>query len=263
MLSRLLLRGRGVLAAALWLLFAAPVFAQVTPPQLDPTHYWTYRLLAPVPGLEPIDVSDQFFRQPVPVSVDRLERLLNWVVKDGSAVRDTFLHYTWWNIPQQLPAPRTVVVTNQFGSQLVQVQRLAFLLAPAWKNVPQPIPPPANHYLCYRVIAPPLPQHPRVLMDEWREDVQLPGPIEFLCNPCLKRHQGQIFPPVDTLTHLAVYPIQPQSDVFQPILADQFFTGQVPVRQLPPEYLFVPSEKIDEPTGALPRTWGRLKTLYR
>jgi len=38
------------------------------------------------------------------------------------------------------------------------------------------------------------------MRDEWHETIQSPGPIEFLCAPCRKQHQGLTFPVVDTVT---------------------------------------------------------------
>lgn len=243
--------------------------AQGNPPGVDPTHYWTYRLLQPFPYPQPIAVRDQFFPAYVPNQTDTLQRLLNWVIKTdlatgfNSVPTDTFLHYTWWNLKDKLPVNEFVTVTNQFGSYPVQVHQLDFLLAPAWKNYNSPVPPHGSHYLCYRADGFPPPTRAFAFHDEWRFD-QLPiGPLEFLCVPCWKQHQGQVFEPLDTLTHLAVYRIPPISDTFYPLLSDQFFNGPHLVRQTPPEYLFVPSTKKLIVTDTKKSSWGRLKTLYR
>jgi len=230
---------------------------------INPTHYWTYHNLQPTSSPQPIFVQDQFFRQGIPVTVDSLPRFLNWVRKNNSAVPDTFLHYTWWNIVDKFPVNKTVIVTNQFGSRTVQVLNLEFLLAPALKNQAAGLPPKANHYLCYRATGFPGPPNGYDLQDEWKVDFQIPRDLEFLCTPCLKEHQGQIFPPVDTLTHLAVYPVTPVSDVFAPFVVDQFGQRQLFLRQFPLEYLFVPSQKTELPTDVKRGTWGKLKTLYR
>ncbi len=253
---------RCVLAGCM-LLVAVSALAQANPPQVDPTHYWTYRLLDPILKPSPVFVQDQFFRAGVPLQVDSLDRLVNWVHKNNSAVRDTFLHYTWWNVQPKLPVNRRAIVTNQFGTATIQVTNVEFMLVPAWKNQPQPVFPFANHYLCYRAQGFPAPPLSYLLQDEWRQDVQHPDPMEYLCVPCLKEHQGQVFPPPDTLTHLALYPIHPQSDRFFPFIADQFALGQHLVEQQPVEYLLVPSLKVEIPTETKKTTWGRLKTLYR
>src|SRR5882672_10481814 len=167
----------------------------------NPTHYWTYHNLQPAENPQPIFVKDQFFKQGVAVTVDSLERLLNWVHKNNSPVLDTLIHYTWWNIIEKLPVNKNVIVTNQFGSFPVQVLNLEFLLVPAFKNQSAGGIPPAtiaNHYLCYRATGFPGPPQGYDLQDEWKVDFQFPKEMEFLCNPCLKQHQGQTFPVIDT-----------------------------------------------------------------
>jgi hypothetical protein len=245
------------------LCMAASVHAQPPGYPYDPTHYWTYDILTLQPEPQPIFAADQFFRLGVPLTVDRRERLLNWVEKNGSPVPDTLLHYTWWNVLEKLPVNRSVIVTNQFGSFPVQVQNLEFLLAPAHKNYTAGELPKANHYLCYRALGFNPAPIPYDLLDEWRRDFQAPGPMEFLCAPCMKEHFGITYPAVDTVTHLAVYPIHPISELFFPLVRDQFTVRPEEVAQLSFEYLFVPSEKTDMPVGVKQDTWGRLKQLYR
>lgn len=229
----------------------------------NPTHYWTYHLMDPVQVPTTVFARDQFWQQPVPLTVDRLERLLNWVHKNNSAVPDTFLHYTWWNIQQKHPVNRDVLVTNQFGSHPVRVENLEFMLAPAHKNHPSPVPPLANHYLCYRAFGFPGQPNQYQLRDEWRLAFQQPGPLEYLCAPCEKQHNGLYFPILDPITHLAVYPITPTSDHFFPFISDQFWQQPNHAVQFPLEYLFVPSEKTHPPTDTKKSTWGKIKTLYR
>jgi len=247
------------------LCMAANVHAAPPGFPFDPTHYWTYSLQVPQPQPQPIFAADQFFKTGVPLTVDTRVKLLNWVQKNNSLVPDTLLHYTWWNVLEKLPVNRTVIVTNQFGSSRVQVLNLEFLLAPAYKNFSNAVggPPVANHYLCYRATGFPGPPAAYDLRDEWRVDTQQPGPMEFLCAPCMKEHLGKIYPVVDTVTHYAAYPIQPVSDVFYPFLLDQFRPSNEFVQQHPIEYLFVPSEKTDLPVDTKKDTWGRLKLMYR
>lgn len=264
---------RGIATAALrlciagfvLLLLSASAGAQPPGTPFDPTHYWTYHSLQPVVQPQPIFVQDQFFRGGIPVTVDRLDRFLNWVQKNNSAVPDTFLHYTWWNIIEKLPVNRSVIVTNQFGSHIVQVLNLEFLLAPATKNLPPAAAalPPANHYLCYRAVGFPAPPAAYDLVDEWKVDTQHPQDMEFLCTPCLKEHNGRVYPPVDTVTHLAAYPVTPQSQTFVPFVTDQFIQNPLVLAQIPLEYLFVPSEKTELPTDVKKSTWGKIKSMYR
>jgi hypothetical protein len=230
----------------------------------NPTHYWTYHLMNPV-QIPPttVLVRDQFWQQPIPVTVDRLERLLNWVHKNNSAVPDTFLHYTWWNIQQKIPVNRDVLVTNQFGSYPVRVENLEFMLVPAHKNFQSPLPPHGDHFLCYRAFGFPGPTQSYDLLDEWRVDSQHPGPLQYLCAPCAKNHNGQTYAVADTVTHLAVYPIVPTSENFFALIQDQFWQQPNIATQFPVEYLFVPSEKTHPPTETRKSTWGKIKSLYR
>src|SRR5437868_12043349 len=72
--------------------------AQQTPPNVNPTHYWTYHLNQPYPNPQPVAVMDQFLPQFVPNTTDQMERLVNWVKKIdpsrvASPVLDPNLHY--------------------------------------------------------------------------------------------------------------------------------------------------------------------------
>ena len=243
---------------------ASVALSQYAPPGVNPTHFWTYKLQTLIQIPRPVFAADQFYPNGVPLTVDRLDRLVNWVSKNGSPiVPDTLLHYTWWNVQPKLPTPRVVRVINQFGDYIVNVQNLEFMLVPAWKNQPQPTQPVANHYLCYRATGFPPPPFGVSLIDEWREDNQHPQELEYLCNPCRKEHAGSIYPVVDTKTHLALFRLPVLSDLFTPFIQDQFFMGTVPVRQSPYEYLLVPSNKFDIATPARTGSWGRMKTIYR
>jgi hypothetical protein len=244
--------------------FAGTAVAQNDPPGVNPSHYWTY---SPSYGghysPEFIQVRDQFFQSFTPVYLDTLERFINWVHKNGSPVPDTLIHYTWWNIVNKLPNSASAILTNQFGQFPAQIGDLQFMLVPAWKNQPQPGNPAANHYLCYKAFGAPPPPQILDLVDEWRHDVQPLGDLEYLCTPCWKEHNGQVFPALDEATHLAMYRISPTSERFFPFIQDQFFSGTCDVFQQPFEYLLVPTLKQILPTDVKKASWGQLKTIYR
>jgi hypothetical protein len=257
---------RGVMAACALSMMAGTALGQHAPPGVNPTHYWTYKAIDPIPAMQQLIAADQFYPAAVPLRLTSLDRLVNWVSKNGSPVLpDTLLHYTWWNILEKLPTPRVVRVINQFGDHNVNVVNLEFMLVPAWKNQPQPGQPQANHYLCYRALGFPPPPAPFAvqLADEWRQDIQPPMEMEYLCNPCMKSHSGQTYPIVDPNVHFALFRIAPLSDLFIPFVQDQFITATLPVQQTPIEYLLVPSQKIDDPTPTRRSTWGEVKTIYR
>jgi hypothetical protein len=248
--------------------FAPRASAQVgtDPPGIDPTHYWTYHMLQPFILPNQVFVQDQFNPTFVPIMIDSLTHMLNWVHKNNSPVPDTTLHYTRWAIENKaaIDPEANVVLTNQFGNAPATVHNVEFLLVPAWKNEPRANFPLANHYLCYKADSPQPPSTAFYdFMDEWRVDTQLPGPLQFLCVPCAKLHNGNLYPPVDTQLHLAVYSIQPQSEVFNPVLFDQFQNTVHPVAQIPPEWLFVPTLKQLIVTPTHKSSWGALKSHYR
>src|SRR5262245_1597081 len=172
-----------------------PVYAQAGA-GIDSTHFWTYRILNPYVQPNDVQASDQFFMFPITITPYREQRLLNWVFKNNSTVRDTFVHYTWWDIQQQIPVNRNVIVDNQFGRYEVGVDHLEFMLVPTRKNTGlNPLQ--ANHYLCYKAHGFPPPGLPYDMQDEWHHDVVHPGPIEYLCAPCFKYHNGNTFPILD------------------------------------------------------------------
>jgi hypothetical protein len=253
------------LAFALCILPArTPAYAQAGA-GIDSTHFWTYKLLQPntqpVPGVQ---ASDQFFMFPIPITPYRQARLLNWVYKNNSTVRDTLVHYTWWDVQEQVTVNRNVIVDNQFGRYEVTVDHLSFMLVPTRKNTDVAGGPlQANHYLCYKTHGFPAPGLPYSMQDEWRHDFVNPGPIEFLCAPCFKYHNGNTFPILDPNTHLAAYPINTTSESFSPFLSNQFTIGGVQVQAGGTEYIFVPSVKIEDPTPTLKSSWGKIKLLYR
>jgi len=263
-MSRKLRIGFLGLALACVTLTATSAPAQQNPPGVDPTHYWTY---GPSYGGHPefhqILARDQFFVGFTPIHLDSLLRFINPVRKNGSPILDPELHYTWWNIANKLPNFASAILTNQFGQYPINVYDLQFMLVPARKDNAIPGSPQANHYLCYRATGGPPPPGPYQLVDQWRTDVQQPGPLEYLCAPCWKDHAGVVYPAVDEITHLAMYPIAPTSPQFFPYIQDQFFSGLCDVRQEPIEYLLVPSLKQLIPTSTRSSTWGRLKSIYR
>lgn len=250
-----------VLAVAAGLALAHPA-AHGQAGSYDPTHYWTYTILNPANGPFLIHATDQFIPM-TPLQVTRSVKLLNWVSKDNSPVPDTLRHFVWWDLQPKLPVSQFVEITNQFGTVNVGVDGLDFLLAPAWKNQQHPVSPQWDHYLCYRAQAPASFNGVRTFRDEWRVDQQPVYDLRYICNPCRKEHNGEVFGIKDPITHFAVYAVNPMSDYFYPPVFDQFLSQLYNVYQYPTEWLFVPSLKRDVPTPAKKDSWGRLKTLYR
>jgi hypothetical protein len=255
-------------AAAGLLIVGASAQAQ---PGINPTHYWSYHLNAPMPSTDPVTVGDQFFPQ-VDLPPRQLVRMMTpaWkILPDGSvfAPADTVTHYDWWEFPP-IPFARSVEIDNQFGTnQQIAVSDAAFLLAPASKSLTpgtsQPPPPGTNHYLCYNAVG----AGPGInvtLRDQFHSQGQLVASLTYFCVPCWKQHAGAYFPIADPATHLALYRLEipdfPGANVW---LTDQFVeSAQNAVFQAPDEYLAVPSLK-HEATATESRSWGRIKSTYR
>jgi hypothetical protein len=227
-------------------------------PPIPIDHYDSYRVEPQTLGTTVI-VGDQFIPE-LPVQVLVYDRLLNPVRQDGAAYVDSTAHLNWWRIEPNPNVDRRVIVTNKFGQGAWQILNLEFLLAPARKNEPPPLPENINHFLCYRAVGPD-PNTDVLLEDQFRRFGTPVGPPEFFCNPCRKDHAGRVFPIVNPDAHLAVYPIFPPTFTAQVFTFDQFGEHPALIVSPPPEYLFVPSLK-EEPVPVESGTWGRVKSLY-
>jgi hypothetical protein len=237
--------------------------------QLNPTHYWTYHIDNVATSADPVEAGDQFVPL-VNLYPLTLQRLLNPTWKTHGPVvhapSDTVTHYDWWDVPNR-PEPRTVIIDNQFDTNLpIQIYELDFLLTPTRKSLtPSPLPPitDKNHYLCYRAQGS-SPGLDVILRDQFHEQGQLVASLTYFCNPCWKRHSGVYYPIQDTVTHLALYRLEiPGFGPRYPYLTDQFVNNwYTSVRQYPDEYLVVPTYK-HEPTSTNKASWGRIKATYQ
>lgn len=237
----------GICATAV-ILTGTPSHGQPTVP--DSTHYLTYTLPESVIASFPIQVADQFWQYMyMPATTRKMERLLNWVHKDGSPVPDTLLHYTWWDLIEKYPAHRAFIVDNQFGRSVWAADTVDFLLTPALKNVPAGAQPPfANHYLCYKALGNVV-NRTVFLEDEFGPKPPMPVVLgKYFCNPCLKRHGTIEYPIKDPTLHLALYEVPPVESPRNVYIQDQFLAGPFWVLHDNTQYLAVPSAKILQPS---------------
>ena len=218
-------------------------------------HYMAYSFIgggASVTG--PIILTDQFGTTQHTFAL--LERFANPVDKNHEGIFDPLFHQTWWAIddPQ---VPRTVVVTNQFGSYTWTVQDGRYLVLPATKNQTPPEPPPQdilNHYKCYDATGPIL-QETVSLVDQFLNLVEFPLLPLYLCNPVQKQSPltGEVTEIVDPDMHLACYQMVGFNVFVSLTSADQF--GARTMSDLFSEFFCVPSQKED-PTPAEESSWG-------
>jgi hypothetical protein len=261
------LRARG--AAAAFALFACiTLTASVShaqgggtggPPGID--HYLVYRA-DPRAGSYPVILGDQFYPQTTHVA-DPFEFYANPVSKNSEGIVDPILHYTWWRINPPRPHSGTVVASNQFGDQTLQLGPAEYLWNPSLKNVLQPTPPlpVANHYLCYRATGQFVPRTV-VLQDQFGSYQGIVVAPEWFCNPVNKSFQGHSEPIVRPEAHQVCYRV----DIPQPFppttitWLDEFTFQQTILTQQ--VWLCVPTFKNDiVPSSAA--TWGSVKAIYR
>ncbi len=132
-------------------------------------------------------------------------------------------------------------------------------MLPANKNQPPGWPTDRNHYLAYQASGPVV-DIPVVLQDQWNTVSVVAAEPEMWLNPVRKTHNGQIFPIVDPVAHLACYRLLPPMPAFHPAVAsDQFGVWQI--EALDHCWLCVPSYKRVV-VGTEPKTWGDIKALY-
>jgi hypothetical protein len=255
-LSRSILSLAGV--ALLLAVGSTAAFAQAGLP-ID--HYKVYNVEPNVPLNLPVLLTDQFGQHPVDVMF--LERFANPVDKNNEGIIDPILHYAWWRINSPEP-PRAALIGNQFGQdQQFLIGDGVYLLNPALKHALSPTEPLpiANHYKCYQAVGQPI-LHEVSLTDQFGTRTAMVLEPQLLCNPAEKvTPDGLVSPIVDPLAHLACYRIDPPLFYgLGAVVHDQFYFGDLRFRD--DCLLCVPSTKnIIVPTE--PKTWGRVKALYR
>ncbi len=249
------------LAAAL-LLCAAVAVAQPTLPYEN--HYKLYRT-STITVVKPVTLVDQFLT-PITVTDFVLERFANPAEKrhtDGAIypIINPIIHQLWWRINVPQPA-RTIIGIDQFGINPWTLFDAMYLVNPALKNVPvpPPLPPVWNHYLCYRAQGPTL-GRPVIVIDQFggTDVVVLYG--KMFCNPVEKSADGNIYPIIDPVAHLACYQIQDATPFTRNVTAvDQF--GYWQLQTFESDCFCVPALK-EHTVKTQESTWGRIKALYQ
>lgn len=257
--------GRSLLLATLLVVGASAAHAQVSPLW---DHYRTYAAtltaLSAPPGT--IGLIDQFgdWQYTVPLELVRFSNPdEKYHAPNLYPINDPRLHYTWWYLGSEPFTRPSVLVTNQFGPQIVDVfGDEIYLLNPAIKNDPIPEIPVANHYKCYRCQGDP-PGISVVLSDQFKQRTATVLEPVVLCNPAVKTVEpgGFVYPIVDHNQHYVGYLIEPQEFAVTAMVSDQFIRDQQ-LLIFNDFLLLVPSEKHDA-TPTESGTWGRVKKLYR
>jgi hypothetical protein len=161
-------------------------------------------------------------------------------------IEDEEEHFTMYNAPAPA-APRTVLVTDQFGTDVPwQLTTPKYLLVPTAKTIGGVTFDDRNrmnHYWCYAATGPRV--GVRATLDDQfsgPDDVRVTTPTLF-CNPAEKVHAGETFRIVDEELHLACYEIhgKQKTEQFTIGVENQFETDTFQTSAW--EILCAPAEK--------------------
>jgi hypothetical protein len=230
-------------------------------------HYKSYNVDSP-PLPAPIDVTlrDQFGTvQGVVEQVRMFSPPVEKFLPSGevSPIIHAENHLTWYQFLGGTAAQRTLLVTNQFGTdQEWVVKDPIYLLLPAWKlyvnGLPTGLDHPSglDHYLCYDVISgPSVGLDGVILTDQFHQELVTVGAPMVFCNPADKIVPEDGLPIYDNANHLACYDISPHEPLPFPIHVvanDQFGDSQFVI--LENQFLCLPSEKRIKPPPCLGAT---------
>lgn len=225
----------------------------VKPPEFKIDHFKVYKadtLKAVIPF--EVWLWDQFdLTTPRPAYPLFIEYFANPVSKDSQRIIDPAAHLTWYRLKEDpLVKPRTVKITNQFGTFTWRLGKAVYLLVPTFKIEPGvPLPDTLNidHFKCYEVIAPEVLQRKVTLFDQFdrrlnREEKAVVDRPLYLAVPVMKNGR----PIKNRSDHLACYHINVAPDPFPPtpinvLLRNQFAKDSLTVRES--YMLCVPSKK--------------------
>lgn len=164
-----------------------------------------------------VTLADQF--ETLKVTVLRPDGLLNPANKNDEGIFNPFAHLTSYQTRDDratpIFVPRTVQVTNQFGTQLLEIRkRDDHLLVPSAKRIVDSadldtptVPQNLDHFKCYRAeLKPPgpFPQFDVALKDQFGTQHVRLKPPSLLCNPVEKNYE----PIKNPREHLTCYPYQ-------------------------------------------------------
>ncbi len=247
--------------ASFWMLFAFTSSQDQAAPVI--------REGKPAPNLEEIRNPGQFqldhFKvyniEPMPVNADvwlrgqfdgnlfkrafvyEYAKFLNPVDKNGEGIIDKYDHLNWHWIETDPEPTREVTLYNQFGQQIIKIDRAVALLAPAEKIEPGSQPPSdLDHYKVYEVVSA-QPVHWGVdLKDQFGHEGNRAIIARYFAVPVDKRHNNLYFPIINKEDHIVFYMLDPiPINEYRPT-RDQF--GQHDMRTIESELLGVPTKKI-------------------
>ncbi len=180
-----------------------------------------------------VELNDQFdITPPKPANIPFIEYFANPVSKNGQRIIDSTAHLTWYRLKDDTPVrPRTVRITNQFGTFIWRLGKAAYLLVPTYKiemNITFPDTLKLDHFKCYEVLALESLQQKVTLVDQFdqklnqKEEAIVDRPL-FFGVPVIKNGK----PIINKLDHLACYHISVLPGPTQPRPIEVSFKNQL------------------------------------
>jgi hypothetical protein len=186
-------------------------------------HYKVYQV-EPQPVNANIWTLGQFDNTWEQAFVYEYNRHLNPVEKNGEGILNQNAHLSWYDIQTDNEvAPITVWVQNQFGPQVLKLEKVVALLVPTEKiEQGSSFPDFLDHYKVYRVLPNNEEHFPVYLRDQWGEEENRAMEPLYFAVPVNKYHNGAFFPIQNPDEHLVFYRLEPQPwQVFHKV-KDQF-----------------------------------------
>lgn len=214
---------------------------------IAPEHFKVYKLNDEKVDFPPISLKGQFDQAYQKVRLLARTYFANPVKKNDEAIKDSSRHLTWYSFRRDAPPDpeRTVEVTNQFGTYILNLGQPLYLLSPTRKIEERSrFPEELDHYVAYEVLKGNPAKRIVNLEDQFgiEKDVEV-GLPKFLCVPVEKIHGDTTDKIKNPGVHLTVYEINPRRRNAQ----DQFVESRIEFESC--EYLCVPSTKRRIETG--------------
>ncbi len=208
--------------------------------QFSIDHFKIYDV-ADIPTPASVQLRGQFDEDFVPAQVRALSYFATPVDKNGEGLINPNAHLSWYSIVERTRTePRSVIVRNQFGEDLLTVGRPLFLLAPAEKReAGSTRPSRLSHFKVYAVSETEPINAVVSLKDQFgsSEKVRVLNPILFAV-PVEKIHGDTREDIANEDDHLTIYRVAPADRE----VTDQFKTDR-PIEFHPCRWLAVPSKK--------------------
>ena len=193
----------------------------------------------------------QFDQKLVPTAVGLLYRFCNPVAKTFNGlttpIRNPRMHLTLYSIAEHtVTVTRTLVVSNQLGTQKMVIGRARWLAVPSSKDSDAvPAPNLLNHFVCYEVLKTRSFQLNVRLKDQWLSHGAELLKAALFCVPALKYVKStpsRKFAIVDPQTHLTCYLMKTGGSPESLKLLNQFNRAEFRVTRA--DLLCMPSKKL-------------------